>query len=51
VTYALPEGSTWFNFYTKQAVDATPQDEMVTATLSDLEQAVFVRGGSILPIL
>ena len=51
VTYALPVSSTWFNFYNKQAVESTLEDEWVTVTLSDLEQAVFVRGGSILPIL
>ena len=51
VTYALPENETWYNYYSKAKESSTPQDEWVTAALPDLEQAVFVRGGSILPIL
>lgn len=51
MTYALPEGTNWFDYYTKQSVASTAQGEWVTASLTDLEQAVFVRAGSILPIL
>ena len=53
VTYSLPTGASWYNFYNKKAIASNVKDdnEWVTVTLSDLEQAVFVRAGSILPIL
>ena len=51
VTYALPQGETWYNFYTKALQESTPEGEWVETALSDLEQAVFIRGGSVLPIL
>lgn len=37
VTYALPQGATWFNYYSKAASDSTPDSEWVTDDLSDLE--------------
>ena len=51
VTYALPSAATWYNYYSKQSVASTADGEWQTATLSDLEQAVYIRGGTILPIL
>ena len=51
VTYALPEGESWFNYYSKASVESTPQGEWVTDALPDLEQAVYVRGGTVLPIM
>ena len=49
VIYYLPEGETWYNYYTKKQQPSTGSWESVV--LRDLEQAVFIRGGSILPIL
>ena len=49
VKYILPEGEVWYNFYTKQNRETVGQWH--TTLLSDLAQAVFVRGGTILPIL
>lgn len=51
MTYALPLSDTWYNFYSKSQEEGTPEGEWVDLALSDLEQAVFIRGGSILPIL
>ena len=51
VTYALPLNETWYHFYNKTRVAGTPQGQWVTEALPDLEQAVYVRGGQILPIL
>jgi len=51
VTYALPQGATWYNYYSKTLEESTPEGEWVEVALPDLEQAVFVRGGTILPIL
>ena len=51
VKYALPQGQLWFNYYTKAKEVSTPEGQWVETALSDLEQAVFVRAGSILPIL
>lgn len=48
VTYALPENETWFNYYSKREETG---HEWTTVALPDLQQAVFVRGGTILPIL
>ena len=49
VTFTLPVGATWYNFYNKLA--ETVRGEAITRTLPDLEQAVFVKGGSVVPIL
>ena len=45
--YSLPDSELWYNYYTKQREDHPKQ----TVILNDLEQAVFIRGGSVLPIL
>lgn len=50
VTFALPQGATWYNYFTKESEPSTPEGKSVSRALNDLEQAVFVRGGSILPI-
>jgi alpha 1,3-glucosidase len=49
VNYILPNDELWYNFYTK--TQATETGVEVTVDITDLEQAVFVRGGSVLPIL
>ena len=49
VSYILPEEELWYNYYTKELASSTGSHQ--TVTLPDLEQAVFIRGGSILPIL
>ena len=49
VNYILPDDELWYNYYTKQQQSET--GTWKTTTLPDLEQAVFVRGGSVLPIL
>lgn len=49
VTYTLPSGYTWYNYYSKQVEAVT--GSAVTRILPDLEQAVFIKGGSILPTL
>ena len=51
MTYALPQTSSWYSYSSKKLVEGTAEDEWVTETLSDLEQAVFVRAGSILPLM
>ena len=49
VTYTLPTNAKWYKEHTNtiEWVTGTP----VTKTLSDIEQAVFIKGGSILPTL
>ena len=37
VTYALPEGTEWYNYYSKQSAASTPNGQWVTELLSDLE--------------
>lgn len=49
VKYILPEGENWYNHYTKQKSENV--GTWHTLLLSDLAQAVFVRGGTILPVL
>ena len=49
VKYLLPETESWYNYFSKRVAENT--GDWVTVALPDLEQAVFVRGGSILPIL
>jgi|Transcript_6459 alpha-glucosidase (family GH31 glycosyl hydrolase) len=53
VTYLLPSGEKWYNYYTKaqEAASSPTQDMWVSKVLPDLEQAVFVKGGAVLPIL
>lgn len=48
VTYSLPANNKWYNYYSKQ--EAT-SDATVTRNLPDLEQAVFIKGGSVMPTL
>lgn len=49
VTFTLPEGSTWYNYYSKK--QETTVGAPVTRNLPDLEQAVFIKGGSVMPTL
>ena len=49
VNFYLPKSATWYNYYTKQVEETT--GTYVNRNLTDLEQAVFVRGGAVLPIL
>lgn len=49
VNYILPDDELWYNYYTKQ--QSLDTGVWKTSTLTDLEQAVFVRGGSVIPIL
>jgi len=49
ITFALPEGHYWYNHDTK--VKNTVTGSWQTVTYKDLEQAVFVKGGSIIPKL
>lgn len=51
VIYALPLSESWYNYYTKALQTSTPEGEWVDEAFADLDQAVFVRGGSILPVL
>ena len=48
VTYYLPTGEKWYNWISGQVAYHTGWQ---TANLTDLEQAVFVKGGTIIPIL
>ena len=50
IDFFLPAGATWFNYQTGAAETATGQ-WTYNRTLTDLEQGIFVKGGSILPIL
>lgn len=44
----MPASARWYNLYSKkQAVGGSP----VTVVIPDLEQAVFIKGGSVLPTL
>ena len=49
VTFALPEGHYWYSYDTK--IKNTVLGEWQTQIYKDLEQAVFVQGGSIIPLL
>jgi len=49
VNFYLPKSATWYNYYTKKVEETT--GTYVNRNLTDLEQAVFVKGGSVLPIL
>lgn len=49
VTFTLPVGAKWYNYYSKKVETIT--GEAVTRNLPDLEQATFIKGGSVLPML
>jgi len=49
VTFTLPESAKWYNYYSKKVEQVTGQ--AVTRYLPDLEQAVFIKGGSVMPTL
>lgn len=49
VTFNLPAEAQWFNYTTKKMEYMLGMDR--TVELSDLEQAVFVKGGAVLPKL
>jgi len=49
VTFTLPEGINWYNYYNKKVETVT--GVQVTRNLPDLEQAVFIKGGSVIPTL
>jgi len=49
VDYQLPSGSTWYNYYSKKVEGAN--GNLVTRNVPDLEQVVYIKGGSVLPIL
>jgi len=50
VNFFLPEHrDRWYNYMTKK--EETQLGTWQTRVLSDLDQAIFVRGGSIIPIL
>ena len=49
VTFTLPTGAKWYNYYTKKVETVT--GEAVTRNLPDLEQAVFIKAGSVMPML
>lgn len=49
VDYTLPKDSTWYNYYSKKTEAGTSAS--VTRNVPDLEQVVYVKGGSVLPIL
>ena len=49
MTFILPEGAKWYNYYNKKV--ETVLGTSVTRSLPDLEQAVFIKGGSIIPTL
>lgn len=49
VTFTLPSSTNWYNNYSKKVEAETGSP--ITRNLSDLEQAVFIRGGSVMPIL
>ena len=55
VSYMLPSNYTWYDYYSKQTEEGTsmrgPIAGMKTRAVTDLEQAVYIKGGSVLPIL
>ena len=50
VQYMLPTSDIWYNYYSKK-LESTAKDAWTYTNLPDLEQAVFIKGGSVLPIL
>lgn len=49
VSFSLPTESNWYNYYSKKQERKLPTP--YTRNLPDLEQAVFIKGGSVIPIL
>ena len=49
VNYLLPEGPYWYNYISKKRT--TGDGEWQEAILGDMDQATFIKGGSIIPIL
>lgn len=49
VDYYLPEGSIWYDY--QSGLASTQAGVWVTTDLADTDQAIFVKGGSILPQL
>lgn len=49
VNYYLPEDNNWYSYFTKLEEPTT--GVMVTKSFVDLDWALFIRGGSIIPIL
>ena len=47
----LPDGETWYDLSSKQLLKTESTNTTLNMTLSDLETATYVRGGTILPIL
>ena len=48
VTYRLPASAKWYNYYSKKEAKSGTE---ITVNLPDLEQAVFIKGGSVMPTL
>jgi len=48
VTYTLPANNKWYNYYSKQEAK---NGVTMTVNMPDLEQAVFIKGGSVMPTL
>lgn len=48
VTYTLPASNKWYNYYSKMEAKS---GETMTVNMPDLEQAVFIKGGSVMPTL
>ena len=49
VSYLLPTGAYWYNYISKERNDVT--GEWQEQALADLQQATFIKGGSIVPVL
>ena len=47
----LPDGETWYDLGSKQLIKTESTNTTLNMTLSDLQTATYVRGGTILPIL
>mmetsp|Transcript_8344 Transcript_8344/g.10143 ORF Transcript_8344/g.10143 Transcript_8344/m.10143 type:complete len:194 (+) Transcript_8344:2267-2848(+) len=51
VDYMLPQGYTWYNYYSKKTEASASANGLVSRNVPDLEQVVYIKGGSVLPIL
>lgn len=49
VTFTLPSSAVWYNYYSKKVETVT--GTAVTRNLKDLDQAVFIKGGAVMPTL
>ena len=49
MSFYLPTNHTWYNYFSKHLEPLT--GEWQTRLFQDLEQALFVKGGSVIPIL